>query len=145
MLSVFLSRVFYCCHPLAESQGVNAISIAVQRTVGTAVRNTQDKKPEGHKKKILLILPPFFLILNLSQNVAELRQTGTTCNGPPQDGSCHSKARAGQGWEAQARRCGELQAGPTLTVRTFGAVQRCHPSAMRPWLTNVLSYCCGDG
>lgn len=37
------------------------------------MQNTQDKKPEGHKKKknVLLIFPPFFLIPHVSQNVAE--------------------------------------------------------------------------
>lgn len=128
MLSVFLSGVFYCCHPLSERQRVTAISIAVQRRVGTAVQNTQGKKPEGHREKILLTSPlPFFLILNVSQNVAELKQTGITCDSPPQEGSCYSIDRAVQRYTAQSRRYSELQTGSTHTVKTFGPYRGATP------------------
>lgn len=75
------------------------------------MQNTKDKKPKGHKEKILLFFPPFFLILNVSQNVVDPRQMGITCDSPPQEGSYYSKDRAVQSSAALDRHYSELQTG----------------------------------
>lgn len=82
VLSAVVSRVFSCWHPLAESQRVHAASIAVQRTVESAVRSAQREEPEGLKEKISLIFcfpPPYMYPSNAAEptNRYHLREPTT--------------------------------------------------------------------
>lgn len=80
------------------------------------MQNTQDRKPEGDKIRDFTDFF-HFLILNLSQNVADLKQTRITCCSP-QEGSYYGKNGCAEA--VQGRHCSELLAQYLLSVKTFG-------------------------
>lgn len=96
MLSVFLSSFLLLSSPFREPKGQRNKHCCTTNSGDCSARIHRMRNLKDTKKRFYRFFPPFFLILNVSQNVAEPRQMGITCDSPPQEGSYYSKGRAFQ-------------------------------------------------